>query len=303
MQSNITSQYLKLHSIVLIWGGTAILGFLVKTDAISLTFYRSLFAIPVLLIVMYLSKIKFDLRTLKEYKLPIISGALLGIHWMLFYGSARVSNVSTSLIGLSTQALITSLLAPFFLRKRWVFHETLFSIFVIVGMVIIFYTTREGFILGLILSITCAFFSSMYSLTTSKIANNYHPQELLLVHLVSATLVCALVVLYLYSVSYDDLRFSFTGVSDLIYLIILSSLFTVYPFISVIKLFKTLSAFSINLAVNMEPIYGIILALIIFGSYELMSIGFYLGGSIIIITTMLHSYFEIQRKKNKISSI
>lgn len=279
--------YLHLHFLVLIWGFTAILGLLISIPPVELVLYRTLFATLGLAVVLFLYRTTFridrhGIRTL------LLTGILIAGHWLLFFGSARVSNASVCLAGLATTSFWTSLLEPLILKKRVKWYEVFLGLFVIVGLYIIFHF-EFGHALGLAMGIMSAFLAALFTVFNARFTKLYNHYQITFYEMLGA-FVAIVLFLPLYKVVFAEsgqLRLTATPM-DFLYISILAIICTVYAYSASIVLMKKISAFSVNLTVNLEPVYGIVLAVLIFGEKEKMHPGFYIGASVIILAVLAH---------------
>ena len=283
--------YFTLHLLVFIWGFTAILGVLISLPAPVMVVYRTGLAAVGLAVLMFLQG--QNVLTPRFWPL-LLTGALVSLHWMLFFGSARVSNVSISLAGLSTQALFTSFLEPIFNKKRINLLEVALGLVVMLGLYLIFKFEFQ-YSLGLWMSIGCSFVAAIFSVLNGKFANQYEAEHVAFYEMVGATL-ASLLYLPLFIWAFGSENFTYIPQPlDWLWLLILAIVCTVYPFTASVKLMKKISVFLLNLTLNLEPVYGIILAFLIFGKKEQMTPGFYAGGLIILAAVVA---YPILKKKD-----
>lgn len=283
--------YLHLHVIVFIWGFTAILGKLISLEALDLVWFRMFFAS--LFIVGFLiykkDSIKVPLNALIGF---IISGIIIAAHWYTFYQAIKVSNISITLACLSTGAFFASLIEPIFYRRKVIWYEVLFGLFAVIGISIIF-NVETNHELGIILAIISAFLSALFSVINSKYAKIYNPNVISFYELSSGVLFLSLYLLATekFSTTFFELTFE-----DFAWLVVLASICTAYAFSASIKVMKFLSPFTVMLTVNLEPVYGIILALLIFKDSEHMNSLFYLGAAIILLTVIANGIVKNRKK-------
>jgi drug/metabolite transporter (DMT)-like permease len=267
---------LHLHFIVFIWGFTAILGALISIEAMPLVWFRVLLASAILFVFLKFKRYKFDEKPADLLKL-LFGGILVALHWVTFFYAIKISTISTTLVTMSSSAFFVVLIKPFFERKKFEVYELILASMTIIGFIIIFRSETlyaEGIIIALISSFLVAFFS-VYN---SKLIKSYKGIKITFYELFFACIFLTAILLIR-----GDFSPSFFMISknDWLYLLVLASLCTAYPFVVATNLLKKMSPFTIVLTNNLEPIYGIILALIIFGERERMSLEFYLGGLLI----------------------
>ncbi|WP_010232238.1 DMT family transporter [Gillisia marina] len=303
MPSDKLKSYLHFHVIVFIWGFTAVLGALISLEAVPLVWYRMLLASG--FIFLYIKWKKRNLKVSKR-KLAVltIAGLVIALHWLTFFGAIKVSNVSITLALLSTGAFFTSILEPIFYNRKFLGYEILFGLLVILGLYIIFQVETE-YTLGIILGLISAFLSAVFTLMNGKLIQDTAPSVISFYELLTGVIAISVYLVFLSFNSEGNKGFNpafFTISSeDWLYLIILASICTAYAFIAAVAVMKHLSPYTIMLTINLEPIYGIFLAFLIFGSKEQMNPQFYYGALLILSTVIINGYLKTKRKINKIS--
>ena len=291
MLSDNNKSYLHLHLIVFIWGFTAILGRLITLDALPLVWYRMLFAVGFIFIYIKYKRmpIKIPKRILLKF---LVAGLVIALHWFTFFRAIKVSNVSITLACLSTGAFFTSIIEPIFFKKKIIWYEIFFGLIVVLGLSIIF-NVEGRYVEGIILALTSAFLSASFAVINSKFVKDYDPTVISYYELGGGVLFFSIFLLF--TNSFNSEFFQLTT-SDFVYLLILSSVCTAYAFIASTAVMKFLSPYTVMLTINLEPIYGIILAVLIFEDKEQMSPQFYLGAVIIIITVILNGIIKSRLK-------
>lgn len=289
--TNEVKNYLQLHFIVLIWGLTAILGLLINISAVAVVFYRTLFATVILLFLLYFWKLSFKVGA-KEFFKIIGVGLIIGLHWILFFAAARVSTASVCLVGIATCSFWTSLIEPLMSSRKVKIYELALGVMVVIGLYIIF-SVEFQYIEGLIMAILAAMLASVFTVLNGKLTHKHNHYVITFYEMMGAFIGSVLLIpLYLYYFNTEILNFIPTE-WDWFYLMVLAGICTVLAFSMSVKVQKVLSAFVVNLTVNLEPIYGIILAFLIFGEEEKMSLGFYIGTAIILFSVL--SYPMVNR--------
>jgi drug/metabolite transporter (DMT)-like permease len=301
MPNDKLKSYLHFHFIVFIWGFTAVLGALISLDAVPLVWYRMLMAS--FFIFLWIRFKKKDLRLgTKRIWVMLVAGVVIALHWLTFFGAIKVSNVSITLAMLSTGAFFTSILEPVFYKRKVIWYEILFGLIVIVGLYIIFQVETE-YVLGIVLALISAFLSAVFSLMNGKLAQKEDASVISFYELLTGTAAISLYLLFLTLFGKEEAGFSasFFNISaeDWGYLLLLASFCTAYAFIASVAVMRHLSPYTIMLTINLEPVYGILLAFWIFGSEEAMAPGFYYGALIILSTVILNGIFKTRRKIKK----
>ncbi|MGV1012064.1 MAG: DMT family transporter [Flavobacterium sp.] len=291
MLSDNTKSYLHLHWIVFIWGFTAVLGRLITLNALPLVWFRMLFAVGFIFIYIKIKKVPLKLPKKVLLKF-LVAGLVIALHWFTFFRAIKVSNVSITLACLSTGAFFTSIIEPIFFNKKVVWYEIFFGLIVVLGLTIIF-NVEGKYMEGIILALISAFLSASFAVINSKFVKDYEPTIISFYELVGGVLFFSL---FLLGTSSFDAKFFQLTANDFMYLMILSSICTAYAFIASTAVMKFLSPYTVMLTINLEPIYGILLAVIIFKDKEQMSPAFYVGAVIILITVLLNGIVKARHK-------
>jgi drug/metabolite transporter (DMT)-like permease len=285
------ADYLKLHFIVFLWGFSAILGKLVSIPALEMVLYRSLLAALGMGMVMLVTKGTFHVTRTELLKLILI-GFIVGLHWVAFFGSARVANVSVSLVGFATNSLWAALLEPWSKGSRVKKFELLLGLVVLFGLYIIFSFDFQ-YKLGLFFGVVAGFTSALFSVFNSKMVRDIPAFTITFYEMIGAFLGLTLF-LPLYRITWAEhgtLQLLPT-VMDWIYIGLLAGVCSVYAYSTAVELMKKVSVFLIQLSLNLEPVYGIIMAVIIFGNQEKMSMSFYIGTLIILSAVLLYPFLK-----------
>lgn len=294
MLSDNAKSHLQLHLIVFIWGFTAILGRLISLDALPLVWFRMLFAVAFIFV--YIRYYKIGIKIPRKVILKfLVAGLIIALHWFTFFRAIKVSNVSITLACLSTGAFFTSLIEPIFFGKKIVWYEIFFGIIVVFGLTIIF-KVESNYVEGILLALLSAFLSASFAVINSKFVQTYNPTVISFYELSGGVLFFSAFLLFGNSFNAEFFQLS---ISDLICLLILSSVCTAYAFIASTAVMKFLSPYTVMLTINLEPIYGIILAVLIFKDKEQMSSGFYFGALIILTTVILNGLIKSRKKVYK----
>ncbi len=307
MQNDKLKSYLHFHLIVFIWGFTAVLGALISIEALPLVWYRMLTA-SVLIFFWILWKKKKLRLSRKTMKILIIAGVVIALHWLTFFGAIKASNVSITLAMLSTGAFFTSIMEPIFYKRKVIWYEIFFGIIVMLGLYIIFQVETE-YLSGIILALISAFLSAVFALINGKLAQREDATVISFYELLTGAIAITFYLLLITFIGDPKSGFSaaFFDIStaDIWYLFILASVCTAYAFIAAVAVMKHLSPYTVMLTTNLEPVYGILLAFLIFGSEERMDPGFYYGALIILSTVILNGILKTRRKikRNKKASL
>tara|TARA_B100001142_G_scaffold51602_1_gene49125 strand:- start:1276 stop:2166 length:891 start_codon:yes stop_codon:yes gene_type:complete len=270
-----------LHIIIVIWGFTGILGKLIDLNSIALVWNRMTIAFIALLTVNQFRKLNTKLNS-KHIAYYCFIGLIIALHWICFFEAIKLSTVSLALICLSSISLFTAILEPIIQKKKILTYEIGLSILVIIGIAIVFKYERN-FSEAIFLSIISAFFAALFTVLNHELIQKKHQA----LSITTWEMFGGAFAITIYLVSRGQFDTSvLPNKNDIIYIAILALICTAFAFYASIEVMKKITPFTVNLSVNLEPIYSIILAIIIFGEEEKMSIEFYVG-SIIIISSIL----------------
>lgn len=274
---------LKLHFLVLLWSFTGILGKLISFEAMELTFWRILFTFIILLIALKI--FNYDIIPTRKAFLKFIgAGMIIGAHWVLFFAAIKASNVSVALSTLSTGALFSALLEPIFFRRKIAWYEVILGLVVILCLFAIFQASPDYW-LGILLGIACSFLSALFSIANSFLQRDYTAHQITLYEMLGGFLLVCLFIPF--TTENISTLTHFQG-DDLLWLLILAGALTAYPMLEAVKLFRYFSPYSILLAINLEPVYGVILAYFIFGESEKMSPIFYIASAVMLLVIVIN---------------
>ena len=292
MQNDKLLNYFHLHFIVFIWGFTAVLGDLISIEAVPLVWHRMLLGSLFVLIYIIYNKgmLKVSLRSLIKFAFV---GLLIALHWLAFFSAVKVSNVSITLAMMSTGAFFASFLEPVFFKRKIISYEVIFGLIVIIGLYIIFKVESE-YLSGILFALLASFLGALFSIFNGMLVKSNNASVISFYELLFGVLFITIYVLV--TDGFDNTFFKLSG-SDWTYLIILASICTAYAFIASVHVMKWISPYTLMLTTNMEPIYGILLALLILGDKEYMSPTFYLGAVIILITVVLNGIIKTRKKE------
>jgi drug/metabolite transporter (DMT)-like permease len=273
-----SSDYLKLHFIVFLWGFSAILGKLVTIPAVELVFFRSIFAAAGMGAVIYFTKGSFRV-TQRDFTYLILIGFIVALHWLAFFGSARVANVSVSLVGFATNSLWAALLEPWFNKTKLKKYEVALGLVVLAGLYIIFSFDFQ-YKLGLALGVLAGFTSALFGVYNSRLVKRNGARVITFYEMIGVFVGTGLFLPF-WGLAGNELHLV-PPAMDLIYIAVLAGVCSVYAYTVAVELMKRVSVFMIQLCLNLEPVYGIIMAVMIFGQSEKMNFNFYIGTIVIL---------------------
>lgn len=279
--------YVKIHFIVILYAFTAILGNATHANALSIVFFRCLIAALGLAGILFFSKQSFRVssRVLSAW---VLNGVFISLHWLLFFGAAKVSTVAMCLAGLSTQTCWTSIMEPIAKKQKIAWVEVGLGLLVVVALWIIF-SVQQAQWLGLLMGIGSGFFGALFSVINGRYTHTHDPKLITVYEMAAAGVMTGLV--WLYGLQEGGIGYIPLG-WDWLWIAILAVVCTVYAYTETIHLYKVFSVFSVNLVITLEPVYGILLAVFIFGQKEVMQPGFYWGTGLLVLTVMAQPFLK-----------
>lgn len=280
--------YLHLHFLVIIAGFTAILGELITIGALELVWYRM--AIAGILMFIYIKIIRLDVKISRLTFLQFsAAGVIIALHWITFFEAINQANVSIALAMFSSGAFFASFIEPLFFKRRILGYEIIFGIIVVLGVVLI--TSSEmGYVNGIILGLFSALFSTLFAVINGRFIEKHNATVISFYEFISGVLF--LTVFILLSGKTFNTEFFTLSNSDWMYLFILASICTAYAFIGSVDVMRYISPFTVILSYNLEPLYGIAIALFLFPETEKMSPQFYIGAILVLITVLFDAVFK-----------
>ena len=287
------SALFRLHLIVFLWGFTAILGKLIHVNAQILVFYRMFFAAFFLFVFIRFVK-RESLRVSRKLLIQLsIIGGFMAFHWLFFFHSIKVSNVSIALSCLSLSTLFAAILEPVIFKRKIDISEVIMGIVIVICMGMIFKTEfhyKEGIFFGIL----TALFGTIFSVFNGKIYGKTSSGNIIFYEIFAGFLILS----FFYLVTGQISQLNEISYRDLSLILLLASVFTAFPMLESIKLMKYISPFTLILTVNLEPVYGIILAFFIFGDSEQMSPVFYIASLIMILAIVANGVIKARKTAN-----
>ena len=290
MQKNNLRHFIHLHFLVFIAGFTAILGklILIVNSPVAIVWHRMLIASVLTAFFMLISKRNFriNLKLLLKYSML---GLIIALHWITFFEAIEQSNISVTLAMFSTAAFFTSILEPLLFKRKVIIYEVVLGFVVIAGVSIIF-NAEFKYLYGIILGIFSALFASLFSVLNGIMIKNDNAIKISFYEFISGVIFITIYIFF--SSDLSDLYIDDFLSLNYLYIFLLGTICTAYAFIASVYLLKFISPYSVVLTYNLEPIYGIILALMFFGNAEKMSFSFYLGLFLILASVIINMYVK-----------
>ncbi|WP_299101198.1 DMT family transporter [uncultured Winogradskyella sp.] len=296
MQNVKLKHYLHLHFLVIIAGFTAILGKEITIGALDLVWYRM--GMAAILMFIYIKIRKFNLKISKKSFLQFaIAGVIIALHWITFFEAINQANVSIALAMFSSGAFFASFIEPIFFKRRILGYEIVFGIVVILGVLLI--TSSEmGYINGIVLGLFSALFSTLFAVINGRFIEQHSATIISFYEFICGVVFLTIFIL-LTGKTFNAAFFTLSN-EDWVYLFILASVCTAYAFIGSVDVMRYISPFTVILSYNLEPIYGIAIALFLYPETEKMSSQFYLGAILILITVLFDAVFKNYKSRKKL---
>ena len=277
---------------VLILGFTGIFGKLISLNTIELVWYRMLIAFITLFTFLAFKKELTKIKK-KDFFGLLFVGSLVAVHWFFFFESIKVSNVSVAVVCLSTASFFSAMIEPFFLKRKPKLYEYILGIDVFVTLFLML-EAETKYTMGYIYGIIASFLGTLFTLYNAKYINRLEASKITMGEMLAGVIIFSILMLINKEIGISNLKIN---INDFVYLFLLGTICTAAVFVWMVEIMKYISPYSLIMAINLEPIYSIVLALIIFSESEHMNLSFYIGSSVIILVVFLESYL-----KNKIKS-
>ena len=277
---------------VLILGFTGIFGKLISLNTIELVWYRMLIAFITLFTFLAFKKELTKIKK-KDFFGLLFVGSLVAVHWFFFFESIKVSNVSVAVVCLSTASFFSAMIEPLFLKRKPKLYEYILGIVVFVTLFLML-EAETKYTMGYIYGIIASFLGTLFTLYNAKYINRLEASKITMVEMLAGVIIFSILMLLNKEIGINNLKID---INDFVYLLLLGTICTAAVFVWMVEIMKYISPYSLIMAINLEPIYSIVLALLIFSESEHMNLSFYTGASVIILVVFLESYL-----KNKIKS-
>lgn len=282
--------YLYLHFCVLIWGFTAILGKLISLKAVPLVWWRVFLCCATLVIL--IPKTQFRGVSRQRYLQMLGIGMLVGTHWLCFYGAIKLSNASVAVATMATTSFFAALVEPLLMRQKVKWYELALGLLILPGMALIVGNIDWGMRIGFAVGVAGAFLAAVFSSFNKKLVDNHPPPPLVMsfVELGGGVLVCSLVMPFLLWQSPDTAFIP--EKMDWGWLLLLVWVCTLLPYYLTLLAMRHISAFATNLTINLEPVYGVLLAALFFREDKDLNPQFYIGVLVILLAVFSHPFLK-----------
>ena len=286
------NKLVSLHIMVIFLGFTGVLGKLISLETPYLVWHRMFIAFISLFFFLLFKK---QIRSInKKDILPLLGiGAIVALHWFFFFGAIKVANISVAVICLATASLFSAFMEPIFFKRKLLKYELVFGIIVFGALSFMLYEKPENedinYFLGYVYGIASAFLGTLFTMFNGKYINKVDAAKITMVEMLGGVILISLYFIYIedYSILTTSLIFD-----DIIYLILLGTVCTAGIFVWMTEIMRHITPYALIMAINLEPIYSIIIGLIIFSESETMNLSFYIGSSIILFIVFLDGYIK-----------
>ena len=291
------NKLISLHVMVIFLGFTGVLGKLISLETSYLVWYRMFIAFITLFLFLLFKK---QIQTINKKDIfPLISiGVIVALHWFFFFGAIKVSNISVAVICLSTASLFSAFLEPLFFKRKLLKYELLFALIVVVALTYMLYETPErnghntNYTLGYIYGIISAFLGTLFTMFNGKYIDKVDAEKITMLEMLGGVIVISI---YFFVIGDLTVFSTMISLSDFIYLLLLGTICTAGIFVWMTEIMRHITPYALIMAINLEPIYSIVIGLIIFNESEQMNLSFYVGSIVILSVVFLDGYIKNRR--------
>lgn len=284
--------FAQIHFCVVLWGFTAILGKLISLPALPLVFWRMLIVVAALALV---PRVWRGLRAMTPRLRWAYAGigVLVALHWLTFYGSIKLANASVGATCLALATVMVAFVEPWFTRSRLSKREVALGIMVLPGVALVVGGVPDGMRIGIAVGALSALLVAIFGALNKRLVEHADALTVTAVELGAGTITMVLiaplmVMLPGMSDAFAGELFAWPGSRDLLYLLALALACTLLPFALSLVALRHMSAFAAQLAVNLEPVYAIVLAIVLLGEQHELSTQFYVGVAVILGAVLIH---------------
>ena len=276
--------FIQLHLSVFLAGFTGLFGKLITLNEVDIVWYRMFFTSLILMVFTGLPRVGW-----KKFLQIAGCGALLGLHWMLFYCSIKASNVSIGVVCFALVGFFTAIFEPMIFRRRVSWAELLLSLITVAGLLCIFSFDaryRYGISIGVVSSAACA----LYAICNKKVSVGVRSRTMLMYQMSGGIFGVSIIIPFYLMVfpAGQDVIVIPAG-SNLWWMLCHALFCTIGMYLLQIQALKQLSAFTVNLTYNLEPCYTILLAFLFFGEVRELNFSFYAGIALVILSVVLQT--------------
>ncbi|GAA4208229.1 DMT family transporter [Pedobacter jeongneungensis] len=283
--------YLVLHFAVILAGFTGIFGKLISLNEGLLVWYRVFFSAIILLLVLKLFKVATNIKFKEKFHITKI-GMFITVHWVFFYASIKYSNISVGVVCYCLTSFFTAVFSPLINRQKFNLSELLLSLLTLFGIALIFHFD-SSFQLGIGLGVISSAFAALYTIYNERLVKVYDSRLINYYQMLGGTIGLGILLpVYLHFFPVESI---IPNWKDTAYLILLASFCTVGLYVLFAESLKRISAFTVNLSFNLEPVYSIILAFLFFNEGKELNLSFYIGLAFVMTSVILQTFISIRK--------
>jgi drug/metabolite transporter (DMT)-like permease len=288
--------HILLHIIILIWGFTGILGKIISLDPLPIVWYRVMIAVVSLGLILPLLKRSLKLNSLREFLLLALVGIVVALHWVTFYMAIDLSTASLGILCLSTTTIHVTWLEPIVMGRKFSWIEAAFGLIVIYGIYFVSTDFNAQDYEALAYGLTSALLAAIFSVLNGKLAMTMAPSKITFYEMLVGGVFLTVLLIFRGEMTPELFDLS---TKDILWLLFLGLLCTSFAFLVTVELIKRLGAFTVSLSINMEPVYTIILAIVLLGENKIVGTQFYIGSTIIVAVVIANALLKrVLRKSN-----
>ena len=282
--STTTKAQLQIHFCVVLWGFTAILGKLITLSALQLVWWRMLLVVAALAL---LPRVWRGLRAMSARVFATYAGigVLVSLHWLTFYGAIKLANASVAATCIAIAPVFLAVIEPWVARRRFDPRELLIGAGVVPGVALVVGGLSAGMRLGLVVGVVSALFVAIFGALNKRMVEHADPLTVTCVELGAGTVFLSLLAPLL---PHAGNAFVLPDTHDAVLLLILALVCTLLPFALALHALRHVSAFAMQIATNLEPVYAIVLAIVLLGEQRQLDPLFYVGVAIVLGTVLAH---------------
>jgi len=294
MEANIKKSYILLHIAVFLFGMTAIFGAVIDLSALVMVWWRVLITSASLLFIPIVIKSLRKMPWVMIYRFLGI-GAVVALHWITFYGAIKLSNASVTLVCFALVPFFTSFIEPMVVKKPFNKTDAFVSLLLIPGIILIVQDLENTYFWGIVVGLFSAFLVAIFSTFTKKYIEESDPITISFLQITGALLSISLVLPFILLYN-PEMRF-IPIPGDWIYILLLSLLCTSIAYVLATMALKHITAFSSNLIVNLEPIYGILMAIYFLNENNNLNYTFYFGALVLFSVVLGYPIYKSRKRQ------
>lgn len=280
-------EFLLLHGIVFLWGFTGIIGKLLHQESFIIVWYRVLIASLGLLVYLWISKTSFSVK--RTHILPVVLvGIVVALHWITFYYAIQISTASLGILCLATTTVHVVWLEPLIMKTAFQWKKLFFSLMVVAGVAFIARDFKGDVLLATGIGLLSALLAGIFSVSNAKLSQTIPAPILSFYELTTGWVGISLYLLF----THAPKALFYLSKNDLLWLLFLGLVCTSFAFIVAINLVKKLGAYTVSLTINLEPIYTMILAVVLLNEHKVLSIEFYVSAFLIVGALLLNAWLS-----------